>query len=376
MKICILSMHNVPNYGSILQGLSLQRILTSLGHEVKFIEIEENDNDKALLNTSDYVFKDENASSSNLVQKIINNADRYLINKILHRKGIKNLYAMYDIIRPKLLHVDPMNQNEKFDLCVIGSDEVFNCLQDVKWGFTSQLYGNVRQTDKVITYAASCGSTEFKNVPENVRERIKEAFSKIIAFSVRDENTAEFVNAFETGKELYYNLDPVVIGNFDNDIEKYGKLPELPQKYCLIYSYYERFHNKDEIRAIQDFCDKKGLVPIAVGMPQKWIKRFLPLQPFSLLNTFKHSDFVITDTFHGTIFSAKYAKRFAVVIRKSNHNKLSDLTKRLMIENHKVNDYIDLEHIYNVSNNYESIKRIETEGYAKTKAYFEKYLCD
>ena len=38
----------------------------------------------------------------------------------------------------------------KYDVCVIGADEVFNCMQDSPWRFTTQLYGNVPEAKKVI----------------------------------------------------------------------------------------------------------------------------------------------------------------------------------------------------------------------------------
>lgn len=47
---------------------------------------------------------------------------------------------------------------------------------------------------------------------------------------------------------------------------------------------------------------------ISIGAPQMWISKHMVLTPFETLVAFKHAEFVVTDTFHGTIFSAKYAK--------------------------------------------------------------------
>ena len=59
---------------------------------------------------------------------------------------------------------------------------------------------------------------------------------------------------------------------------------------------------------------------------------------FECLAIFKNAKFVITDTFHGTIFSAKYAPRFAVIERESNKNKLGDLINRLGLNKHLVRE--------------------------------------
>ena len=46
----------------------------------------------------------------------------------------------------------------------------------------------------------------------------------------------------------------------------------------------------------------------------------------------KNADYVVSETFHGTVFSIKYQKNFAVVVRDSNYNKLHDLLARFGLE--------------------------------------------
>ena len=84
------------------------------------------------------------------------------------------------------LKISDEDNYKTYDGCVIGSDEVFNCNVASPWGFTSQLFGNIRQASNVITYAASCGSTQYENVPSDVRMRIENAFKRVKSFSVRD----------------------------------------------------------------------------------------------------------------------------------------------------------------------------------------------
>ena len=103
-------------------------------------------------------------------------------------------------------------------------------------------------------------------------------------------------------------------------------------------------HTAEEIHAIRKFCKDRMLTPVAVGAPQFWLENYTVCSPFQCLKVFKEADFVITDTFHGTIFSYKYAKKFAVMIRPSNYNKLRDLIARLAIEDHLMpgNDMDDI----------------------------------
>lgn len=122
--------------------------------------------------------------------------------------------TVFNIFRHTVLNIQ--KTSKYYHLCVIGSDEVFNCLSSGTWGFTTQLFGNVPEAKKVITYAASCGSNRYDDIPDK-KNRIKETFKKVSGFSVRDKNTHEFVSKL-TDKEIYDNLDPVLIYDFAKEM--------------------------------------------------------------------------------------------------------------------------------------------------------------
>ena len=242
------------------------------------------------------------------------------------------------------------------DLCIIGSDEVFNCLNAGEWGFTSQLFGNVSEANHIITYAASCGATTFDKLPVAVRNVIKSSFERVADFSTRDENTCEFVSHFINGKVNQ-------------------SLPKLPKHFCVVYSYRNRINDKAEIEMIKIFCKDHSLIPIAVGAPQYWIKNFIICTPFQCLKIFGEADFIITDTFHGTIFSYKYGKKFAVIERDSNRNKLSDLVNKLNIEKYVVTNGNIADMYINDNNRAFDQQLIDNES-RKTIIYLRKHIQD
>lgn len=333
-------MQRVPNMGSLLQSYSLKKILESLGHEVHFIDIEKRESDDLILKNEGRrnIFSEE-SESRGFFQKF-KKIDKYTINRLRIKRRSKLQDMEFERFRKQILNISDDDNEQQYDTCVIGSDEVFNCLTNDNWGFTSQLFGNVRQAERVITYAASCGSAKINDVPNRVQNAIRDAFGRVSAFSVRDNNTQIFVESL-TDKKVQIHLDPVLVGNFDEEINACGKL-DLPQHYCIIYSYYNRIHMKDEIQKIETFCKENNLIPVAVGAPQMWISKYPILTPFETLLAFKGADYVITDTFHGTIFAAKYAKTFATMVRSSNSNKLDDLLIRLNLTSHKITDFSEL----------------------------------
>lgn len=168
-----------------------------------------------------------------------------------------------------------------------------------------------KSAEKVITYAASCGSTKAENLSDELRETVKNAMLNLSAVSVRDENTAKFVQNV-TGKDFVYNLDPVAVGDFDEEIRDVMVTPKLPERYCIVYSYSERFSEPNEIKAISEYCRAKGLKIVAPFGRQKWIPTYETLTPFELLKAFQNAECIVTDTFHGTLFGAKFGKKMAV----------------------------------------------------------------
>lgn len=372
MKACILSMQRVENIGSLLQAYSMKQMLEKLGCEVSFIDIQPREEDDRLLSGYREHYAHECAWKQGFISKI-KKLDRYTINRIRIKKRSNDQIKLFECFRRDVLGITGKSNQNQYDICVIGSDEVFNCNCASNWGFTSQLFGNVEQARKVITYAASCGSTTYEKTPIAVREKIAETFKGVSALSVRDENTYNFTSNL-TDKEVYCHMDPVVVGDFDEEIAECNLPQELTGKYCVVYSYYNRFHDPKEIQSIKQFCSEKKLELVTVGAPQMWIKKHLVLTPFQALKVFQHADFIITDTFHGTIFSSKYAKKVAVMTRESNKNKLLDLIKKLEMEMHLITSLEQLSEVYKIEIDRESVEKISSMEREKTIQYLKENL--
>lgn len=360
-------MQRVPNFGSLLQSYGLKKMLEELGHTVFFLDIEPNPADNRLLQGRCNYFPSEGEPGGTLKSKI-KKMDRYFLNRLNNKRLARKQNELFEEFGISVLGINDRANSEKYDCCVIGSDEVFNCLTGAPWGFTTQLFGNVPQARKVITYAASCGATGYEDVPQPARDAIRRTFEKVDAFSVRDENTRRFVSEL-TNKPVQEHLDPVLVANFREEIQQ-AKLPEdLPERYCVIYSYYNRICQKQDIEEILSFCRRHELTPLTVGAPQMWVRRHLTLDPFGALKVIQNAAFVITDTFHGTIFSAKYAKRFAVKVRASNQNKLEDLIFKIGVQAHRIDSFRELDERFAVENNSAGVHRMVEREKLRTREY-------
>ena len=370
MNICILSMQKVNNYGSVLQSYCLRKMLIELGHEVHFIDIEPNDQQFYMItNYDDKTFQEEEKHSKNSLTRKLSKIDKYFFNRINNRIRYSTQVRIFDEFRVKNLGISKKDNSDHYDICVIGSDEMFNCMQKSPWGFTSQMFGDVAQADKKITYAVSCGNTKYEDVPLDVKNIISKALNNLSGISVRDLNTYNFVKKL-CDKRIYTHYDPVVVCNLDKEISAaHIKQRSFDKRYCLVYSYPDRIHDMNYIQQIKEFAKRHKLIIVTAGYGQGWISNYINADPFTLLTLFSQASFVITDTFHGTIFAMKYSKRFAIKIQDSNRNKLGDLICKFELDDHVTEDFEDLESIYNTKKDEKSIlnkcnaARIETNEY-------------
>ena len=361
-QVAILSMQAVNNFGSLIQAYSLKKMVESLGCDVCFMDIEARPEDDALLRDHRISYTSEMEHGS-LSRKI---SDGYLINRFRNRSVQSEQDKIFNAFRDKYLTA---YNGGTINTVIIGSDEVFNCMQESDWGFTSQLFGNIGNAKNVITYAACCGFTRLPDVPEPAVEKIRESFGNISSFSVRDSNTFDFVSGIRGSDNIAYHLDPALLCDFTAEIDAEPVMIDLPDKYCLVYSYKNRIYDKEDIEYIKDFCKEQGMEIIAVGMPQKWIKNFYAASPFQLLKIFRQAAFVITDTFHGTVFSSRFADRFAVIVRDSNRNKLGDLTDRLGIGEHVVSDVKEISRCYGITHDKAGLNALLKNEYECSVSY-------
>lgn len=246
---------------------------------------------------------------------------------------------------------------------------MFNCTTNAKWGLSTQLFGEIPNAGKVITYAASCGGTTYESIPAKYHEKIGSALNQLAGISVRDKNTKLFVEKYRKGT-IEEHLDPVFMYDFHKEI----KVPEISFPYVLIYSYNNRIHKKEEIEAIKNFAKKRNLKTVGAGIFQYWCDYNIPAESFEVLGYFKEADYVVTDTFHGSVMSIKFNKDFTVLVRESNRNKLEDLLSKFHLEGRCISRPSELEENAKSSIEYSSVNRKIEEEQLKTLDYLKQNL--
>lgn len=356
MKIGIMSMQRIRNYGSFLQSYGLKTTIESLGHEVVFVDYKV---EKPIIEVK----------RPNILYRGIGKCKRIIDEKIFNKKDIRHLYD--ERYLPMLGVTQERNYRDNVDVLVIGSDEVFNCLQpNPLVGYSKELFGKDNNAKNVISYAASCGHTTLDGLKKyKIDTEVGDLLKKFSIVSVRDNNSYEVVKSI-TGVDPVINVDPVIISNFDKQIPVQNKLKD----YILVYAYNNRINNSEEINAIKNFAQKHNKKLVSVGTHQDWTDIKIEADPFELLSYVKSADYVITDTFHGSIFSIKYNRPFATIIRESNKQKLSDLLERFDVADRRLNTMSRLEEILLSSINYGHVNEIIKRETEKSIEYLKANL--
>lgn len=347
-------MHKVANYGSFLQAYALKQIIKSYNCDVSFIEIKkgiplEGFERSARLyfqKITSRFFNIHGLKSLKFHLKLRERFNRDFIPELIERKVVLK---------------------EKYDIVVIGSDEVFNLNQPTPWGFSRQLFGDIEGSNKIISYAGSFGSTTMKFLEShNLKDSIKESLQKILQISVRDENSFQIVSNL-LNKRPQIHIDPVLLYDFSKEYRNTVN----EKDYILIYSYPNRISKKEEIKEIVKFAKKYNKKLISIGFFFPWCDQTITPHPFEVLCYFEKADFIITDTFHGSIMAIKSKKRFGTIVRETNSEKLTFLLESFGLESRKIKIFTELENTLLANYDFERIDEFLKSERKKAKEYLK-----
>lgn len=364
-KVGILSMQRIKNYGSFLQAYALKRMIESFGHQVEFVDYHVGE-----------PIIDDGTNNGGKISKGIDALKgkaslKHKIQYILYKKRFDHYFKELGL-------TDKPNYNPELDTMVIGSDEVFNLIQSNKnVGYSLELLGKDNHAKKVITYAASFGNTTLDKIKKyNKQEEISNLLNNINSISVRDDNSYRIVKDL-TGKDANINLDPVLVFDYMNS----DLIPEInvKEKYMILYAYNGRITN-EEAKYIKILAKEKGLKVYSIGGAQPYADKFIDCSPFEVLTYFKNAEYIITDTFHGSIFSIINQKPFVTLVRKSmgnsygNEEKLTYLLQKMCLKDRITYDVNNINKIFEKEIDYIKTNEIIKQERNKTIEYLKNNI--
>ena len=299
MRIAILTQPLKANYGGILQAYALQNTLNKLGHastiieqqyiqEINylriFFELPKRLFTKYILKKRKYIFSER---ANNIKQIEIRKYTNSFISEYIINKFITN-YNQIDLTQ--------------FDAFIVGSDQVWRPLYN--WGEIEKMFLSFIPKEKKIkriSYAASFGNNEWEFTDEQT-ETCKELLSRFDAVSVREIDGIELCRKYLKREDAVWVLDPTLLLD-RNDYENLCKnVPCLEENTLCAYILDL---NNDIVLKLKTIADKKRLKLKIVSADNN-----CTLSIPEWITMFRDAKCIITDSFHGTVFSIIFNKEF------------------------------------------------------------------
>lgn len=322
-KIAIITLyHNNYNYGGVLQACALQKVVQKLGCTCDIIRFDRS-------HSLSYASNHRNTGFESLKiheiffkagNKIIRKVGNRLIQKDLHRK--KEKYKEFDKhigSTEKVYTGDTIADIlPYYDIFICGSDQVWSPVSGCDECFLSFVPDGKHK----ISYAASIGADQ---VSKEYAEYMAPFLRRIDSISVREVSAAKIVNEILGEEKAVVTLDPTLLVS---DIWSRMQKPIdflRDKEFILLYFLGE---DSVEWRKAYKFAKKqnKKIVSISYNKMLFVFRDYFhkdisvcDVGPAEFLWLIQNANCVLTDSFHGTVFSILFHKKFCVFERKSEN---------------------------------------------------------
>ncbi len=336
------------NYGQLLQCYALQYYLRSKGCDAFLIRYNPtlDRKDKSFLFIIRRFLKLFNISKSyRYILRLIRNAKNTNRDKIFDRKFDhfrRNYIASSEIVYSKesLKKSPPM-----VDILITGSDQVWSGLNDVFF-----LNFGAKGT-KRASFAASFGNFSHHESDEKLR-RCKEWIERIDFISVREHDGLKICNTIgRVDAKLF--LDPTLMLTMTEYRKIAMPIPE-EKKFCFVYMIDSSELTPVTMNEIQHYLLEKGL-DLKYVASQRRFDDFSKIYPTinEFISYIEHAEVVITNSFHGAVFSILFNKEFVVLPKGTTTNgRMTTLLETLGISNRFVHSLDEIENAFNRRINY------------------------
>lgn len=368
-KIGILTFHKSYNCGSMMQTFALQTTIKKLGGNPEIIDFS-NEGQKKL-----YQVMFPNNSIKNVVKNIILYPHKKRIQEN-NEKYEKFINDYFELSKGKFSLIDELSE-ENYSTIIAGSDQIWNITIDdaddayfLPW---------VKKAKK-IAYAPSFGA---KNIMEHTKNIAKyKAFLNDFDFiSIRENNGKKWIKDL-INKDVPVVLDPTLLLDENEYSVLIKNQLKLPEKFIFYYSP----HYENEINTLVENISKKLNMPVIGFNSKTFFVKMMNLKGFKLpdfedpsiyLELIKKSEIVITTSFHGTIFSSIFKKKFWVVknggMLKSD-DRVQTLATDLDLLDRVISIKYDDSFDYNKEKNYDKYNKLLSEKRIQSMDYLEKAL--
>ena len=320
MKIGVITIEKVNNYGAELQATATIKVLQGMGYETEIIDY---------CYYKNWNFKDTRISAPFVSMNVKGRLMYWVKYRLVNRIVAKILPLLYPTVKRRIRRFEDFHKintrmskrylsmpelyqtKMDYDVYVVGSDQVWN--PSASSSIEPYFLTFAPKEAKKISYASSFGVS---NIPASLYEKYKKLLSNIDSLSVREQTGVCLVKAL-TGRGATCVLDPTLLFNK----EQWGNImlayPHMPSRYILVYQLLP----SDMLPSLAKKISEEMNCPVyylakrayAVNAP-KGMRVIKDAGPAEFLWLIKNASCVVTNSFHGTAFSVNFCIPFYAVL--------------------------------------------------------------
>ncbi|MBR3455921.1 MAG: polysaccharide pyruvyl transferase family protein [Bacteroidaceae bacterium] len=317
LDIKIITCHDVYNFGASLQVYALQTYLERLGHLVQIVD-----------------YKPHYQPPRHQKLFVMEKGNNCLMNfaKMLYRlpQRIRHLERnrMFRQFTASRLHLTPecydkpklMSSHLDADVFIAGSDQIWNSM--FLAGRDSIFYLDfVKSKARKVAYAPSISVNQIEPRWESIYQKYLPTFDFV---SVREKSSLPFLKKMGRG-DAEVVCDPVLLFNQQewDTLIPCRSLVKVP--YLLVYDFDGNKQISSIARAISK-AEGLRIINISIDTLGGLGTKLRGIGPEEFLSLVRGASFIVSSSYHATVFSLLYHKRFCVVRRQLGINlRLEDL---------------------------------------------------
>lgn len=305
------------NYGAILQAYALKQACDSLGFDTQIIQYTP-DTSRRSYRVCPFIWGPR-GSIMNL---------KALLHFVEYRQATKRFFDF----RNKHFNFTPVyykacqlnHQPPVCDIYITGSDQVWNpqiLFDDVYY----LSFANPKQS-RLVSYAASIG---LSNLPENLKPQFKQRLSRLHDITVREQCAQRLLQEMDISSSVV--PDPTLL--FTQQEWNTQSRATIRPPYILCYFVSVTPGVKKIIQQVQKSLNYP-VVNLMLNEKSAGLGniRIRNAGPQEFLGLFQNASFVITSSFHGTIFSVLNQKPFVTTLYQNTQSRVQELLSSLQLQ--------------------------------------------
>lgn len=366
-KIALICNTYIRNYGSILQSLALYDKLLQMGYKVDVIDYKDIPRDLmtkvelTLYIRIPMLFKVSEIKKKMRELKASRNSEYLNIQNQRSEAMDKFVHSHFVFSEHCESVLDVKNLIYDYDCVLIGSDQLWGVAEIIRDYHTLNFVPNYKLK---VSYATSFG---VEHLPLFVQRRAAKFLKRINALSVREISGARIIKDL-VGRNVPVVVDPTLLFSKEewSEMAGEGRKIENPYIFCFFLG------DNPSQREFSIRISKRTKLPIVSML---YLDEYIPsdknfadinlndASPADFLNLIKNAEYVICDSFHASVFSILFRKKFYTLDRyssfssNSRNTRILSLFSILGVENRHISPSYNIDQVLNISTDYDEVQK-------------------